>query len=197
MWPVREPSPISRLISHVSSLLKHISCLSSPASSYFSCLPSLVSSLLSPNFSSPVSRLSILRILSSSLTLLQHPLPLKPLADGNGGGSRLTTWRAEWSDFLFLQFLKVGTLLSIGYIFMSSIPKKSAIFVTPSLWTRRKVFISKNHRDLKNEYLFWKICKCLPFTSKNNRQKENLGNNFLKYFNLGPQIGQNLVSLNF
>ena len=106
MWPVREPSPISRLISHVSSLLKHISCLSSPASSYFSCLPSLVSSLLSPNFSSPVSRLSILKILSSSLTLLQHPLPLKPLADGNGGGAGWPPGGQSGVIFFFCNFWK-------------------------------------------------------------------------------------------
>ena len=28
-----------------------------------------------------------------------------------------------WSDFHFFRFLKTGTLLYIGYIFMSSIPK--------------------------------------------------------------------------
>ena len=157
MWPVREPSPISRLISHVSSLLKHILCLSSPASSYFSCLPSLISSLLSPNFSSPVSRLSILKILSSSLTLLQHPLPLKPLADGNGGGSRLTTWRAEWSDFLFLQFLKVGTLLSIGYIFMSSIPKNRQFLSHPRCGHAEKFSFQKITETLKMNIYFGKF----------------------------------------
>ena len=31
--------------------------------------------------------------------------------------------RVGWSDFHFLRFSKMGTLLSIGYIFMSSIPK--------------------------------------------------------------------------
>ena len=30
---------------------------------------------------------------------------------------------------------------------------------------------SKNRRDLKNEYFFLKLCRILPYTSKNNRQK--------------------------
>ena len=32
-----------------------------------------------------------------------------------------------WGDFHFLRFSKMGTLLSIGYIFMSSIPKNRRI----------------------------------------------------------------------
>ena len=36
---------------------------------------------------------------------------------------------------------------------------------------------TKNHRDLKNEY-FLKMCKYLPVTARNNRQKEYLYNFF-------------------
>ena len=34
-----------------------------------------------------------------------------------------------------------------------------------------KFLLSKNHMDLENQYFLLKVCKYLPFTSKNNRQK--------------------------
>ena len=37
-----------------------------------------------------------------------------------------------------------------------------------------KFSFSKNRRGLKYDYFFVKICRILPYTSKNNRQKENL-----------------------
>ena len=95
---------------------------------------------------------------------------------------------------IFRDFRKIGKLLSIGYEFNS---KQSTNFAGRPRGARAAKFLfSKNHRDLQKN-IFLKIHKYLPFTSKNNRQKENLGNNFFKYFNLGPQNGQNLVSLNF
>ena len=39
--------------------------------------------------------------------------------------------------------------------------------------------------------IFGQICKYLPFTTKNNRQKDNLGNSFFIFY-LSSQNGQKL-----
>ena len=65
------------------------------------------------------------------------------------------------------------------HIFMSPIKKIGTA----------KFSLSKNHKDLKNQYLFLKICQYLPFTSINNRQKENSKLNFFIF--LFSQKGQN------
>ena len=62
------------------------------------------------------------------------------------------------------------------------------------LYFRAPVFvIIQSHQTYYIKKGFCKllqICKYLPVTSKNNRLKENLGDNFL-YFMLGPQNGHN------
>ena len=72
-----------------------------------------------------------------------------------------------WSDFNFFAIFDNG--LSIGYIFMSSIPNigKFCCVCARGVSTAKFSF-SKNQRDLKREYLFGKVCRNLPFTSKNN-----------------------------
>ena len=50
--------------------------------------------------------------------------------------------------------------------------KKSAILAEcPRVARAAKFSFSKSCRDLKNEFFFLKICRILPNTSKNNRQK--------------------------
>ena len=110
--------------------------------------------------------------------------------------SRLYYYAVGRSNFNFLRFSKMDTVLSIGFIFISSILKYQQLF---SACPRGREFIFLNHRDLKNKFLF---------CSKNKRQKEHLGK--VCFFNLmlGPKNWANLfngqtknniflVSLNF
>ena len=55
-------------------------------------------------------------------------------------------------------------MLPISCIFMSPIQKSANL----AMWLCSTVLILKIHRDLNNYYLFQKICKYLPITSKNN-----------------------------
>ena len=72
---------------------------------------------------------------------------------------------------MFLQFLKMGSLLSIGYIFMNSIPKNWQILpCAHALHSRQSFHFQKIIGILKKKKL---SCRTLPFTSKNNYQKEN------------------------
>ena len=65
--------------------------------------------------------------------------------------------RVEW--FALYAIFEIGHIAGDQAHFGSSIPKnKSASFL---------------YRALKNEY-FFNVCRYLPFTAKNNRQKENL-----------------------
>ena len=86
----------------------------------------------------------------------------------------------------FLLISKTGTRLSIRYIIMSLILKKSAKFNSQTHCALRKahagqsVPVQKITGTLKI-YIFLKICKYLHFTSKNNRQKEK-SNFSLKFF---------------
>ena len=61
---------------------------------------------------------------------------------------------------------------------MSPIPKNRANLAARAA----KFSFSKNHKDLKNEYLFLKIFKYLPITLKINRQK--IGNKNFRSSNL-------------
>ena len=55
---------------------------------------------------------------------------------------------------------------------MAAFHEWDLLVLRPSLRGRAAKFsFSKNRRDLKNEYFFLKICRILPNTSKNNRQK--------------------------
>ena len=55
---------------------------------------------------------------------------------------------------------------------MAAFHEWDLLVLRPSLRGRAAKFsFSKNHRDLKNEYFFLKICRILPNTSKNNCQK--------------------------
>ena len=55
-----------------------------------------------------------------------------------------------------------------------SIPKNRQFQPRPCVARAAKFPFSKNRRGLKIEYFFVKICRILPYTSENNRQKENL-----------------------
>ena len=67
--------------------------------------------------------------------------------------------------FILLLFSKMGTFLSIGFIFMSSIPKNLRIFPH----------------------------ECWAYTLKNNCQKENSKLQFVYYFLLFFKNGKNDV----
>ena len=43
--------------------------------------------------------------------------------------------------------------------------------------------------------MFWTICKYLPFTSKNNCQEENLGNNFFIFYFRPPKWAKLFLTL--
>ena len=57
---------------------------------------------------------------------------------------------------IFLRFSKMGTLLSISYIGMSSIPKNRRILQRARAAT---ISFSKHHRDLKNDFFFFSLQK--------------------------------------
>ena len=73
-----------------------------------------------------------------------------------------------WSDLHFLRFSKMDTLRSIGYIFMSSKPQKSANFATCA---RGKVVSFKKSQGTWKMNIFC-CCENLPFSSKNNCQNK-------------------------
>ena len=71
-----------------------------------------------------------------------------------------------WSDFNFLQFLKIGTLLSIGYIFMSSKPNNWRILPCARVaQALQSVHFLKITGTLKMN-IFFKVCKNLSFYIK-------------------------------
>ena len=74
--------------------------------------------------------------------------------------------------FIFFFLRKIGTLLLIGYIFMSPILKNRRI-LQPAREAHglQSFYFKKNHRDLNNEYFVLKTFRNLPFASKNNCQK--------------------------
>ena len=66
-------------------------------------------------------------------------------------------------------------LLPIRYIFKSSIPKNQQVLLYVHCRASNaqcKVFIFIFPTDLKNEYLFFKVCKNLPFTSRRVTKKK-------------------------
>ena len=71
--------------------------------------------------------------------------------------------------------------ISIGDIFMSSIPKYRH---------GAKFSFAKNHRHLKRN-IFLKVCRNLLFTPKNNCQEENSKLEFVQYFLLSFKNGEN------
>ena len=66
------------------------------------------------------------------------------------------TCTVGWSDFhFFLQFSKTGTLLSIGYIFMSSIPKNRRILQRArGVHARQNFYFKKITGTLKMNIFF-------------------------------------------
>ena len=72
------------------------------------------------------------------------------------------------SDFHFLRFSKMDTVLSIGFIFISSILKYQQLF---SARPRGREFIFLNHRDLKNKFLFWKFINIFLLLQRTNAKK--------------------------
>ena len=80
-----------------------------------------------------------------------------------------------WSDLaLFRNFRKVTRFCWSGIFFWGQFQKIGKFRWARSHIARAaKSSCSKNPRDLKNEYIFIKICRILPYTSKNNRQEEN------------------------
>ena len=84
-----------------------------------------------------------------------------------------------WSDLaLCFRFLKTYTFLLIRYIFRSSIPKNQQISAArPRARTshvRQSFHFQKIAVALNMNIFFAKICRILPYTSENIRQKENL-----------------------
>ena len=72
------------------------------------------------------------------------------------------------SDFHFLRFSKMDTVLSIGFIFISSILKNQQLF---SARPRGREFIFLKHRDLKNKFLFWKFINIFLLLQRTNAKK--------------------------
>ena len=87
----------------------------------------------------------------------------------------------------FFRFSKTGTMLPIKYsILFCPIQKNLRIW---PLACAAKFSLSKNHRDLKMN-LFYFICKYLPFTLKNKRQKKIRNLFFSLNLCFGPQNAQ-------
>ena len=72
--------------------------------------------------------------------------------------------RVEWSDLAIFKIFKKLHVSLIRYIFRRLNRKNRRISL------RGKIYIFKKCMDLKNEY-FLKLCKILPYISKNNCQK--------------------------
>ena len=79
--------------------------------------------------------------------------------------SRLYYYAVGWSNFNFLRFSK---MLSIGFIFISSILTYQQLF---SACPRGREFIFLNHRDLKNKFLFWKFINIFLLLQRTNAKK--------------------------
>ena len=77
--------------------------------------------------------------------------------------------RVEWF-IIFLDFTTWGCFMNKVQLVLRPFVKKKFAHAPPSERAAKFSF-SKNRRDLKNEYLFLKICRILPNTSKNNCQK--------------------------
>ena len=82
--------------------------------------------------------------------------------------SRLYYYAVGRSNFNFLRFSKMDTVLSIGFIFISSILKYQQLF---SACPRGREFIFLNHRDLKNKFLFWKFINIFLLLQRTNAKK--------------------------
>ena len=82
--------------------------------------------------------------------------------------SRLYYYAVGRSNFNFLRFSKMDTVLSIGFIFISSILKYQQLF---SACPRGREFIFLNHRDLKNKFLFWKFRNIFLLLQRTNAKK--------------------------
>ena len=75
-----------------------------------------------------------------------------------------------WSDLHFLRFSKMGTLLSIAYIFMSSIPKDRRSFHFQKITGTLKIYIVFENLQQPSLYIkehlskrIFKIKMCLVF----------------------------------
>ena len=89
------------------------------------------------------------------------------------------SWVEEWFS-VFCDFWKWTHCCRLAIFYKFNSKKKNCAWAA-------KISLSKSHCDLKNEHFLLTICKYLPFTSKNNRHKENLGKPFCLNFILGPQ----------
>ena len=65
----------------------------------------------------------------------------------------------------------MGTLLSIGYIFME-FQKIGEVCRVHARRTGVKVFVFLNHRDLKNLYFFWKFKETFLLHQRTNVKKK-------------------------
>ena len=86
-------------------------------------------------------------------------------------------YRVEWYTQNLFAIFENGHYAADQVYFYDSNEKISANLDSR---TRGKVLALRNHRDLNNVYFFLKTCRYLLFTSKNNRQKENLKYNIWK-----------------
>ena len=86
-------------------------------------------------------------------------------------------WYSTFCDFR-KRALQCMHVLPIRYMFYESNSKNRANLAARAA----KFSFSKNHKDLKNEYLFLKFFKYLPITLKINRQK--IGNKNFRSSNL-------------
>ena len=93
-----------------------------------------------------------------------HPLQQLPTA-------RPIITRVQWFS-TFFRFYHMVVFHEWDLLVLRPLKKKKKFFAHPTLRaSASKISFSKNRRDLKNEYFFLKICRILPNTSKNNRQK--------------------------
>ena len=87
--------------------------------------------------------------------------------------ARPTPCTLGWSDLALFWIFETFTLLSIRFIFRSSIPKNGQFRPRGRIAHAAKFSFSKNHRDLKIN-LFFFICRNLPCSMYIKEQSQKI-----------------------
>ena len=78
-----------------------------------------------------------------------------------------------WSDFNLFAILEIGNIAANQVYFKSSIPKNQQVLLYVHATHNAKFSFFFFPTDLNNEYLFLKVCKNLPFTSRRVTKKNS------------------------
>ena len=109
-------------------------------------------------------------------------------------GSKVCTYCVlGWSDFLLLLFSKMGTLLPIGYIFMSSITKSLKI-LPRAAHERQSFYFQKITETFKMNFIVENLQYISSFYFKEQSPKRKFEIFFI-YFILGSPTGENCFLL--